>query len=854
MSFTPGAKLDSYEIVSLLGVGGMGEVYRARDSVLKREVAIKVLPAFISQDPERLRRFEQEAQAAAALNHPNILAVYQFGKVNGAPYMIAELLEGETLRRQLDRAPISTRKSMEYGVQIACGLGAAHEKGIVHRDLKPENLFITKDGRIKILDFGLAKLIQTPSSAHGDAPTLTHQTEPGVLMGTAGYMSPEQVRGTNVDHRADIFAFGAVLYEMISGNSAFRRATGIETMNAILNEDPPAISQVMPTVPPGMQKVVRRCLEKNPEQRFQSAHDLAFALETLSESGNSVSPLAVKSKSPTVPRWLVWAAAFFLLFAILAVVTYFIAMRSAPPSLRVSEYTQITRSGNAGEVYGTDGGRLYLAHSRYGIDEVSIAGGDLAPLQVGLPNPFLVDVSPDGSKLIVASRDTGVSLTEPLWSVDILGGAHQYLTAAMDASWSPDGKSVAYSTADGKLGLVQSDGTGSHTLASVAGPASSLSWSPDGKTIRFSMADGIWEMPSTGAAPRRLFPGSNGDTCCGHWSPDGNTFYFNSNSQIFAHDERRSLFRKPGPSVKLTTAPLEWGNPIPSKDGTRLFVLGSVQHGELTRFDRGTKLFQPYLGGISADGVAFSKDGQSIAYVSYPDCILWKSRLDGSARVQLSNPPMCPWLAEWSPDDAQISFVDFSDAGEQKAYIVASQGGSPRRLLPEDHGFQTDPTWSADGNKMVFSTSTGGGKDPNSVLKILDLKSNQTSTIPGSKGMFAARWSPDGQSIAAIREDSVTLNIFDVKTQRWSVPFKGVIGYPVWSSDSKQIYFLNFQENAAVYRVRIADGSVELILDLKDFNYTGNSGTWFGLDPTDAPLLLRNLGTHDVYCLTLGKK
>src|ERR1700733_12114136 len=221
MPLVPGTKLDGYEVLGLLGSGGMGEVYRARDSVLKREVAIKVLPAFISQDPERLRRFEQEAQAAAALNHPNILAVYQFGKVNGAPYLIAELLEGETLRRQLDRAPISTRKSMEYGVQIACGLGAAHEKGIVHRDLKPENLFITKDGRIKILDFGLAKLIQTPSIAHGDAPTLSHQTEPGMLMGTAGYMSPEQVRGTNVDHRADIFAFGAVLYEMISGNSAF---------------------------------------------------------------------------------------------------------------------------------------------------------------------------------------------------------------------------------------------------------------------------------------------------------------------------------------------------------------------------------------------------------------------------------------------------------------------------------------------------------------------------------------------------------------------------------------------------------------------------------------------------------
>ena len=611
MSFAPGAKLDSYEILGLLGVGGMGEVYRARDSVLKREVAIKVLPAFIPHDPERLRRFEQEAQAAAALNHPNILAVYQFGAFSGTPYLVTELLEGETLRRQLERAPIPTLKSIEYAVQIALGLGAAHEKGIVHRDLKPENLFVTKDGRIKILDFGLAKLMQTSASADGDAPTLTQQTDPGMVMGTAGYMSPEQVRGTNVDHRADIFAFGAILYEMLSGNRAFRGATGIETMNAILNQDPPAISQVMPMAPPGLQKVVRRCLEKNPDQRFQSAHDLAFALEALSESGDTASPLAVAPKPRTRSKWLPLSAAFLPLFAIAAVAFYVLATRRAP--LRVSEFTQITHSGNAGQVYGTDGSRLYLGHHRSGIEEVAIAGGDISPLQVGLPNPFLEDVSPDGSKFIVASREAGVSLSEPLWSVSVLGGAHQYLIAAMDASWSPDGKSVLYSTADGKLGLARSDGTGAHTLASIQGRASFPRLSPDGKTIRFSKDDGIWEMSSTGGELRRLFPGANGYTCCGHWSPDGNTFYFNSNFQIFAHDERRSFFHKPGPPVQLTTAPMEWGIPIPSKDGTRIFVRGSVRHGELMRFDRQTKQFQPYLGGISADNVAFSKDGQSIA-------------------------------------------------------------------------------------------------------------------------------------------------------------------------------------------------------------------------------------------------
>jgi eukaryotic-like serine/threonine-protein kinase len=223
MPLVPGTKLDGYEILGLLGSGGMGEVYRARDSVLKREVAIKVLPSFVSQDPDRLRRFEQEAQSAATLNHPNILAVHRFGTFEGAPYLVSELLEGETLRQQQERGPLPVRKVIDYGAQIAHGLAAAHDKGIVHRDLKPENLFVTKNGRIKILDFGLAKLIQ--SQPDPDGPTQTRGTDPGMVVGTVGYMSPEQVRGKAVDHRADIFAFGAILYEMLAGKRAFQRPT-----------------------------------------------------------------------------------------------------------------------------------------------------------------------------------------------------------------------------------------------------------------------------------------------------------------------------------------------------------------------------------------------------------------------------------------------------------------------------------------------------------------------------------------------------------------------------------------------------------------------------------------------------
>jgi serine/threonine protein kinase len=315
MSFPPGTKLDSYEILSLLGAGGMGEVYRARDAGLRREVAIKVLPSFVSQNPDRLRRFEQEAQATAALNHPNILHIYQFGMFDGAPYLVYELLEGETLRQQLDRGPVPIRRAIEIAVQVAHGLSAAHDKGIVHRDLKPENLFVLKEGRIKILDFGLAKLMQAapePSDS-GDGSDLTRGTDPGQVMGTASYMAPEQVRGHALDHRADIFAFGAILYEMLTGRRAFKRSTSAETMSAILNEDPAGVSQITQTVPPALQRVVYRCLEKNPAQRFQSASDLAFALESLSESGSTGAYSAGKPAPGKVRRLLPWAAGGLML-------------------------------------------------------------------------------------------------------------------------------------------------------------------------------------------------------------------------------------------------------------------------------------------------------------------------------------------------------------------------------------------------------------------------------------------------------------------------------------------------------------------------------------------------------------
>jgi hypothetical protein len=354
-----GTRLGNYEVQALLGAGGMGQVYRARDLLLKREVAIKIILEIYSSDPARIHRFKQEAEATAALNHPNILTVYQVGQHDSIFYIVAELLHGDTLREGLRTGPLPVRSAIDYAVQIARGLAAAHEHGIVHRDLKPENIFVTRDGHIKILDFGLAKLSEHRSDrrAHDEKTksTPTQWTEPGLTIGTTPYMSPEQVRGGKIGPHSDIFAFGAVLYEMLTGRLAFAKATSAETMTAILNEDPPTLSSSGPNIPPGMQRVIQRCLEKQPERRFQSASDLAFALETLSGSGTS--PVKTADQIATsYPLRLAGGAVTLML-----VVLVFLWWRILPRSPGVESIAQLTDDGEVkdqGAEIATDGPRV----------------------------------------------------------------------------------------------------------------------------------------------------------------------------------------------------------------------------------------------------------------------------------------------------------------------------------------------------------------------------------------------------------------------------------------------------------------------------------------------------------------
>src|SRR5947208_1263383 len=330
-TISPNTTIAQYTIVSKIGEGGMGEVYRARDAKLGRDVAIKVLPAALSENADRLNRFEQEAQAAGALNHPNILSIYHIGTHEGAPYIVSELLEGETLRERMAGGALQQRKAIDYGLQIAKGLAAAHEKGIVHRDIKPDNIFITDGGRVKILDFGLAKLTSaTDGTSQTEVPTRKVNTDPGTVMGTMGYMSPEQLKGQHIDHRSDIFSFGAILYEMLSGKRAFRGDSMAETMSAILREDPPDLSETNKAISPALERVVRHCLEKNPAERFHSARDLAFAIESLSGSatisGQTATMATITAESSAavgLSRWfasakLAWIVGAVLLFALVA--------------------------------------------------------------------------------------------------------------------------------------------------------------------------------------------------------------------------------------------------------------------------------------------------------------------------------------------------------------------------------------------------------------------------------------------------------------------------------------------------------------------------------------------------------
>jgi len=573
-------------------------------------------------------------------------------------------------------------------------------------------------------------------------------------------------------------------------------------------------------------------------------------------------PMPVPEPVPTDSWWKrnakIAVAAAMVVVSGAGLLAYFWAR---PPALpRVNNYVQLTHDGHAKWLAATDGSRIYLGVGTYGLQsiaEISVGGGE--PKTKSTPpatNMVPLDLSWDGSELLVVDGQGG-PYHGRFWSLPVLGGAPHRLgdIEGRAGSWSPDGKLLAYSTG-GDLFLAKADGTEGRKLATMKVPTNIdfIAWSPDSSRLRFQAAERFTDPPmlrevsTKGGEPHRLLPGWSSlpeGECCGEWTADGRYFVFSSRQQIWALP-RKGNFLHPNPKqIQLTASPMSLTSPMPSKDGKKLFVVGQTFRGELTRYEPKSRQFQPFLGGISAEYVDFSKDGEWVAYVSYPEGMLWRSKADGSERLQLTAPPNHSLMPRWSPDGKRIVFYELPVDQSAQIYEVSPEGGTARRLMPDDPSQQLDPNWSPDGSMIVFG---GAGGDPASTVRVLNLTTRQVSTLAGSQGFFSPRWSPDGRYVVAMTVDSRSLKLFDFQTEKWT-DLGTVGGFPSWSKDGQYVYVLGANGTYTVLRIRISDHKVEQVAHLGALATAGRYGRSLALAADDSLLLLRDVGTQDVYAL-----
>ncbi len=839
-SISPNTSIGQYSVLSKIGEGGMGEVYRARDTKIGRDVAIKVLPTAFSADAERLRRFEQEAQAAGALNHPNILVIYDIGAASkesgGAPYIVAELLEGEELRAKLNDGAITPRKAVEYAQQIASGLAAAHEKGIVHRDLKPENLFVTKDDRVKILDFGLAKLRPDRNVAVGsEVATQKQLTDPGVIMGTVGYMSPEQVRGQEADHRSDIFSFGVILYEMLCGSRAFQRETTAETMTAILKEEPPDITETNSKVPAQLERIVRRCLEKRPEHRFHSASDLRFALEALSgiQGSGATAPVITAEHASIGLRGklrdrLAWIVAALLLVSTLALAA--LLFRHTEPLAQTMRFTLSAP-----------------AHTNYG-DSLAL--------------------SPDGRQL--AFVVTGDPAEAGLWVRSLDSVTTRKLPDTDEASfpfWSPDSHSIGF-FAHGKLKRIDVAGGPSQTLADASVDPRGGTWGPDG-TILFgpNTTSPLFKVSAAGgpATPVTELDKTRGQTTH-RWPwflPDGRHFLYLARANLSLSNQEQSegifvgsldskevkflvstklfaAYASPPSNARGTAGYLLFvrdktlmaqvfdpgklqlsGEPVTVAEGvlsypTQIgptgyaafsasandhlsYLSGDSPVTQLAWLDRAGKL----LGTLGPAGLfnqpMLSPDGQRVAMnnESLGQGDIWILELKRGTSTRFTFDPARDVSALWSPDGTRIVFG--SDRGGQWGLYqkISSGAGSDELLLRT--GQTTFPDdWSLDGRFIIYEID--GGPKTKFDLWVLPLFGDR-KPFPFLQTEFTeqhAQFSPDGRFIAYVSDESgraeVYVQSFPASGGKWQVSTGGG-DQPQWRRDGRELFYVAPDKN-----------------------------------------------------------
>lgn len=595
---------------------------------------------------------------------------------------------------------------------------------------------------------------------------------------------------------------------------------------------------------------------------------------TLGSADAIPAPPVSERPSPSVPtrnsRLLTWA---FITALVLVAAGLFWSTPSQPP--RITGYTQITHDGRAKGFHGfvTDGERLYIREvelDRFVISEVSVSGGETAILPTSLRDPQIEDISSSGSALLVGTSEGGFTAGQgSVWALPLPTGSPRRMgdlvvNSFNSATWSSDASNLVFSKGQ-EIFIANGDGGDPRKLASLSGRLEGLRFSPDGHRLRFTVQDlktdshSLWELNRDGSGLHPLLPGWNESPqeCCGNWTPDGKYFLFQSfqegRNNIWVLPERAHWFRGHAEPTQLTNGPLDFTLPVPSRDGKRIFSVGVQPRAELVRYDPKTG-FVPYLGGVSAVGLAFSLDGQWVAYISVPDAALWRSKVDGSERLQLTNTSLRASMPRWSPDGKQIVFMGRTANTNWRSYLISPSGGAPRDLIPgANAGF--DPTWSPDGESIVLSLHNAGMTSRG--ISILDLKTEKISDLPDAENLFSPRWSPDGKYIAAITTDSQKLLLFDRLAARWTeLPTVTSIGYPSWSHNGQYLYFdTTLNGDPAFFRIRISDRKLERLVSLKGVRrFWGELGQWTGLAPDDSPLLVRDTSSQEIYALDFEER
>jgi len=810
MALTPGTKLGPYEILALLGSGGMGEVYRACDTRLGRDVAIKVLPEALTKDADRLRRFEQEARTIAALNHPNILGIHDIGTYDGAPFLVSELLEGKTLRETLEPGPLPVRCSIDYARGIAQGLAGAHVKGIVHRDLKPENVFITKGDRVKILDFGLAKLTSPKEGSNTELTLTSPATLPGIVMGTVGYMSPEQVRGEATDARSDIFSFGALLYEMLSGERAFKRNTSAEMMTAILREEPPELSESGWHGPPGLQRILARCLEKNAERRFQSASDLAFAVESLSGSSSDISAHSMtRTGEPAKSRrsWLLWAVAVLCTLVLVAAV--WSIGRGSAVKLQ-PKFTRLTyEPGFPSNARFAKDGQTVVYSAQWNNDPLqvySVRAEFPQSTKVDLPSAALLTLSSTGDMEVAMDRvQESWFLYGTMAQTQMTGGTPRaQAKEVLAADYAPDGKTLAIvRRANRKVQLEYPVGK---VVYATAGYLDYVRVSPSGKEVAFAEHpvygdDRGWVGFVDEAGNHKQLTQEFGTIQGLAWSRAGKEIWFTAADATTDRElygvslagKQRTVLAAPQ-SIRL----LDIG-----ADG-RVLLSVERQEPEIIAIDSVTGKELRHLEWFDASLLGdILPDGKAIVYLEWggpagPLYLHVYRKLDGSAPVALG-PGAQP---RFSPDGTWVAGALLTRPPQVALNPV---GAGESRLLPAgDITTLRAVSWFPDGRHLLLTGAAEGQP-----LRTYEMDTEGAKPQPlGPADFIGAIVAPDGKRIVG-RSAATDAVVFDQESQKLEV-IPGVEPqeeFSKWTEDGTAlITFSSTPSSAHIYRIDVATG------------------------------------------------